>query len=100
MNENKRLIQGKLVENLRRLSLRFARQVSARFYKKREVWMVSKLKNKCIQFLDSLLEGNDGSFILTRIMAEIPQSILASNLAIVYRKFKDSRFTVFTEDLL
>jgi len=55
--------------------------------------MVSKLKNKCAQFLDSLLEGNQDTTILTKIMQEIPQTELSRNLGLVYEKFKNSPYT-------
>jgi len=55
--------------------------------------MVSKLKNKCVQFLDSLLEGNQDSTILTKIMQEIPQIELSRNLGLVYEKVKNSQYS-------
>ncbi|KAL4473778.1 hypothetical protein ABPG74_022642 [Tetrahymena malaccensis] len=88
LNDSKQEIQVKLIDNLKNLSKKFSEKVASKFFKTNEDWMVSKLKNKCIQFLESLLEGNQDSFILNKIMNDIPQQILSENLGIVFGKLK------------
>ncbi|EAR90118.2 IP3 receptor calcium ion channel protein (macronuclear) [Tetrahymena thermophila SB210] len=88
LNGSKQEIQVRLIDNLKNLSKKFSEKVANKFFKTNENWMVSKLKNKCIQFLESLLEGNQDSFILNKIMNDIPQQTLSENLGIVFGKLK------------
>ncbi|KAL4504086.1 hypothetical protein ABPG72_022716 [Tetrahymena utriculariae] len=88
LNDSKQEIQVRLIDNLKNLSKKFSEKVANKFFKTNENWMVSKLKNKCIQFLESLLEGNQDKFILNKIMNDIPQQTLSENLGIVFGKLK------------
>lgn len=48
--------------------------------------MLSSIKHKCISCLESLMDG-ENKFIIKRMIATIPPSILKTNLGWVYEKY-------------
>ncbi|KAL4460004.1 hypothetical protein ABPG74_003530 [Tetrahymena malaccensis] len=86
----KKQIEKELVQFLNELSDTFASKFTKSFkmHQDFETWMVSRVKFKCFQTIESMLEGNTNNIILKKMMSIIPIEYLKLNLLQVYSNFK------------
>lgn len=63
------------------------------------LWMISRIKYKCLITLESLLEGNQSVIQKRRIMQSIPQSHLMINLIWNYENYLTEKNGEYTEEL-